>query len=45
MSVVYFVASELGIFSLKFGKNKFFAFGMVPFIGTTYTGKKITNKS
>jgi hypothetical protein len=41
MSAVYFYASGLGIFSLKFGKNQgFLALGMVLFTGTTYTYKE-----
>jgi hypothetical protein len=39
---VYFSASELGIFSLKFGKNEgFLALGMVSFISTIYIRKEI----
>ena len=42
MSVVFFFpASQLGIFSLKIGKNhRFLALGTVPFIGTSYIRKK-----
>jgi hypothetical protein len=35
------LACELGMFSLKIGKNLgFLALGMVPFIGTSYIRKK-----
>ena len=38
--VVFFPASQLGIFSLKIGKNhRFLALGTVPFIGTSYIRK------
>jgi hypothetical protein len=38
---VNILAFELGIFSLKFGKNLgFLALGMVPFTGTSYIRKK-----
>ena len=42
MSAVYFLASELGNFSLQIGKNQqFLALGMVPFIGTSHIRKII----
>ena len=38
-----FLASRLGIFNLKIGKNhRFLALGMVPFIGTSYIREKNT---
>jgi hypothetical protein len=41
MPVVYFSAGEMGIFSLRFGKNLgVLALGMVPFIDTTFIMKK-----
>jgi hypothetical protein len=42
---VDFLACELGIFSLKIGKNLgFLALGMVPFTGTSYIRKKNAGK-
>ena len=41
MSLVSFFSRQLGIFSLKIGKNlRFLALGTVPFIGPSYISEK-----